>query len=85
MYNPESDNIDSESSVSKTIEHNHVNIMTSHASKGLEYKHVIAVGFNIGNSISRDHEELTNLWYVTFTRAKESLHIFSVEAEKNQY
>ena len=59
-----------------------VNIMTMHASKGLEFKTVIILGMNEGTCPSRhmlsnpdDIKEERRLFYVAMTRAKENLFI----------
>lgn len=59
-----------------------VNIMTMHASKGLEFKTVIIIGANEGTCPSRhmmenpeDIKEERRLFYVAMTRAKENLFI----------
>lgn len=59
-----------------------VTLMTVHASKGLEYKHVFVVGmeeelFPSSRSLNseRDLEEERRLFYVAITRAKETCHI----------
>jgi DNA helicase-2/ATP-dependent DNA helicase PcrA len=61
---------------------NKVTLMTVHASKGLEFKHVFIVGmeeelFPSARSLSseRDLEEERRLFYVAITRAKETCHI----------
>lgn len=56
-----------------------VNLLTLHASKGLEFSHVFIIGANMGNipmsgRISDEPEEL-RLFYVGITRAKEHLEI----------
>jgi DNA helicase-2/ATP-dependent DNA helicase PcrA len=59
-----------------------VTLMTVHASKGLEYKHVFVVGMEeelfpssrVLNS-ERELEEERRLFYVAITRAKETCHI----------
>ncbi|MBN1462895.1 MAG: exodeoxyribonuclease V subunit gamma [Paludibacteraceae bacterium] len=59
-----------------------VTLMTVHASKGLEYKHIFVVGmeeelFPSSRSLNseRDLEEERRLFYVAITRAKETCHI----------
>ncbi|MDR3706095.1 MAG: exodeoxyribonuclease V subunit gamma [Paludibacteraceae bacterium] len=63
-------------------DNNRVTLMTVHASKGLEFKHVFIVGmeeelFPSARSLSseRDLEEERRLFYVAITRAKETCHI----------
>ena len=60
-----------------------VKLMTIHASKGLEFKHVFVVGLEQGLFPSQrdgqqnkhEQEEERRLCYVAFTRAKEKLHL----------
>jgi len=63
-------------------DNNRVTLMTVHASKGLEFKHVFIVGmeeelFPSARALSseRDLEEERRLFYVAITRAKETCHI----------
>ena len=59
-----------------------VNVMTMHASKGLEFKVVIILNANQGvipgskACRERDYEEERRVYYVALTRAKEYLHVF---------
>ncbi len=60
---------------------NGVRLMTVHASKGLEFKHVFVVGMEqdlfphreLGPNENRDKEEERRLFYVALTRAKEKI------------
>jgi superfamily I DNA/RNA helicase/DNA polymerase III epsilon subunit-like protein len=65
---------------------NHVNLMTAHASKGLEFKQVIIVNFHFNTYGLRPTEEEYNiykyLWYVACSRAMESLHIFAEQGKQ---
>ena len=58
---------------------NHVNLMTIHSSKGLEYKNIFLVGLEenlfpsqMSLSTRKDLEEERRLFYVAITRAKEN-------------
>lgn len=63
----------------------HVNILTIHSSKGLEFKKVLCINFHF-NTFSRqptkeDYNIFKFLWYVAFTRAINKLIIY-VDTEK---
>ncbi len=61
---------------------NHINLITMHNSKGLEFRIVFIINANQGIIPSsralrdRDFEEERRVFYVAMTRAKERLHIF---------
>ncbi len=59
-----------------------VTLMTVHASKGLEFRHVFITGLEEGlfphrrmNESAKDDEEERRLFYVALTRAKEKVHL----------
>ena len=58
----------------------HVNILTSHSSKGLEFKKVLVVNYQLktfSTTISNyDYEKFKYLWYVTLSRAIHKLIIY---------
>jgi superfamily I DNA/RNA helicase len=58
---------------------NGVNLLTLHASKGLEFSHVFIIGANMGNmplsSKSSEEPEELRLFYVGITRARNHLEI----------
>ena len=64
---------------------NSISLSTMHSSKGLEYKVVYIIDANEGITphhkavLPADIEEERRLFYVAMTRAKESLHIYSVK------
>lgn len=64
----------------------HVNLMTIHGSKGLEFKKVIVLNFHT-NTFGRvptleDYNKFKYLWYVALSRAKEEL-VLCVDNTKN--
>ena len=66
--------------------HNAINVMTAHASKGLEFKCVFIIGLQEGlfphhKSMSCNIEEERRLMYVAMTRAKERLYMCTVSTE----
>jgi hypothetical protein len=62
------------------IKENHVNLLTIHSSKGLEFKKVIVINFHLTtfsrNPTVEDYNTFKYLWYVAFTRAIENLIIY---------
>ena len=82
-FNGFMDNISLNTAISDASGNNDsVNIMTMHASKGLEFKTVIIIGANEGTCPSRrmlstpnEIKEERRLFYVAMTRAKENLFI----------
>lgn len=74
---------DQDSLGSNTKDSNTTKLMTIHASKGLEFKHVFVVGLEQGLFPSQrddtknkhEDEEERRLCYVAFTRAKDQLHV----------
>ena len=65
---------------------NKIQVLTIHASKGLEFEHVIIEGVS-KNKIPHkwgDTDEETRLFYVGITRAKESLQFIAHEQENSQ-
>lgn len=74
---------DQDSLGSNKKDSNTVKLMTIHASKGLEFKHVFVVGLEQGlfpserddSKNKHEDEEERRLCYVAFTRAKEILHV----------
>jgi len=62
------------------IKENHVNIITSHGSKGLEFKKTLVINFHF-NTYSRkptedEYIKFKYLWYVSLSRAMEKLIIY---------
>jgi thymidine kinase len=68
------------------IKHNHVNILTSHGSKGLEFKKVLVINYHLTTFSKKPSEKEYNnfkyLWYVTLTRAINKLIIY---IDKDKY
>lgn len=72
----------SEVSENGSVENSGIQMMTIHASKGLEFKAVIVIGCEesiLPSQRSDDEEEEYRLAYVAFTRAKKDLYILSSE------
>jgi len=59
---------------------NHVNILTSHSSKGLEFKKVLVVNYQLQTFSTKitnyEYEQFKYLWYVTLSRAIHKLIIY---------
>jgi len=71
------DGHESRSGKNQTRAANHVNVMTCHGSKGLEFKMVIVINFHL-NTYSRvpteeEYNEHKYLWYVALSRAIDKL------------
>lgn len=68
-----------EDSISMEDEDNKVNLLTLHASKGLEFSHIFIIGANMGNmpisSKREEEEEEARLFFVGLTRAKNYIEI----------
>ena len=66
------------------IEGELISIMSVHAAKGLEFSHLFVIGMEeeffplLGDGC--DMEEERRLWYVAFTRAKETLTLSTVQS-----
>jgi hypothetical protein len=68
------------------VKANHINILTAHSSKGLEFKKVLCINYHL-KTFSRmptkeDYNIFKYLWYVAFTRAINKLIIY-VDEDKN--
>lgn len=66
-----------------TLEDGHVNLMTIHGAKGLEFDRVFLLnfqqkGFGI-EPTQEDHQNFKYLWYVGMTRAKKELRIYTFD------
>ena len=64
----------------------HINILTIHGSKGLEFKKVLCINFHFTTFSRKPSEEQYNIfkyfWYVAFTRAINKLIIYVDETKK---
>lgn len=76
---------------SKNIDFDAVTLSTMHSSKGLEYKVVFIIDVNEGiipykkSLLDEDNiEEERRMFYVAITRAKEYLHIYSIDERYNK-
>lgn len=67
------------------IKEGHINLLTIHGSKGLEFKKVILLNFHLATMgripTQEKYNEYKYLWYVGITRAKDELSIF-IEEDK---
>ena len=81
----DSESIDFDKNENIQIEEDHVNILTSHGSKGLEFKKVLVVNYHFTTFSKIPSESEYNnfkyLWYVTLTRAIDKMVIY-VDSEK---
>ena len=85
-----SSTVSKEDSIEDSTDFEGINIMTVHASKGLEFDCVflpdLISGYFPGNSAADDSnnlEEERRLFYVALTRAKNNLYLYSVNNKKN--
>ncbi len=79
-YYKDTENINFDNNDKIEIKENHVNILTSHSSKGLEFKKVLVINYHFTTFSKRpsesDYNNFKYLWYVTFTRAIDKLIIY---------
>ena len=84
-YFDDSDNIREENK-NKKIKEGYVNILTSHGSKGLEFKKVLVINYHFNTMTTTpteiDYDRFKYLWYVTLTRAIDKMVIY-VDSSKN--
>lgn len=82
--NADNDNFDNKTNFKR--ENEHVNLLTIHTSKGLEFKYVFLINFHFTTMTRRPNIEKYNeykyLWYVGASRAKDELTIY-VDESKN--
>jgi DNA helicase-2/ATP-dependent DNA helicase PcrA len=74
--------------ITELLDGQNINLMTVHASKGLEFDNVAIVSANEFESSSADENknaEKRRLMYVAVTRAKNNLHIFSTKFNRFGY
>jgi len=67
------------------IKENYINILTCHSSKGLEFKKVLVINYHL-TSFSKtpteyEYNNFKYMWYVAFTRAMETLIIYTDETK----
>ena len=79
-YFKDNDNHNHDNNEKIEIKENHVNLLTIHSSKGLEFKKVIVINYHLTTFSRTPTEEYYNIfkymWYVAFTRAIENLIIY---------
>lgn len=82
-YFKDDNNINFDNNEKIEIKENHVNILTCHSSKGLEFKKVLVINYHLSTFGRRptktDYNIFKYLWYVAFTRAIETLIIYTQE------
>jgi DNA helicase-2/ATP-dependent DNA helicase PcrA len=68
----------------------YIRLYTFHGSKGLEFERVIILNVNEGitpskkASTSEELQEERRMFYVAMTRAKDHLHLFSIQRRRNE-
>lgn len=82
-FNIDNENVQLNSKKKIPIIKNHVNLLTIHSSKGLEFKKTLILNYHL-TTYSRhpsleEYKEFEYLWYVALTRAKEKLIIYMLE------
>lgn len=64
---------------------NGIFLSTVHSVKGMEFSHVFILGENWQNKRGPELEEERRLYYVAMSRARETLHLFSLQNNKNPH
>ena len=85
FFDDVNDNINIKGDDKIVIKPNHINLLTIHGSKGLEFKKVIAINFHfytfgITPSIE-DYNRFRYLWYVATSRAKDFLTLITLKSK----
>jgi hypothetical protein len=79
-YYKDGNNIDFDNNDKIEAKEGHVNILTAHSSKGLEFKKVLIINYHFETFSKKptleDYNKFKYLWYVAFTRAKNELIIY---------
>ena len=65
--------------------HNGLFLATAHAVKGLEFDHVFVLGDSWREGAGAAMEDERRLYYVAMSRARETLHLFSLAASTNPH
>jgi ATP-dependent DNA helicase RecQ len=60
-------------------------LATAHAVKGLEFDHVFILGDNWNKGVHAEIEDERRLYYVSMSRARETLHLFSLASCPNPH
>ena len=70
----------------KQIIENHINLLTVHGSKGLEFKKTFVINYHVTTysclPTEEQYEDFKYLWYVALTRAKEKLIIYILKDKR---
>jgi len=86
-YFKDDNNINFDNNEKIEVKENHVNILTCHSSKGLEFKKVLVINYHLSTFSRRptktDYNIFKYLWYVAFTRAIETLIIYTQKYNEN--
>lgn len=64
---------------------NGIFLSTVHSVKGLEFDHVFVVGDSWQQKLGAELEEERRLYYVSMSRARETLHLFSLQHQENPH
>lgn len=64
---------------------NGIFLSTVHSVKGMEFDHVFILGENWQNKRGPEFEEERRLYYVAMSRARETLHLLSLQNNKNPH
>jgi hypothetical protein len=80
-YFKDDDNVNYDNNEKIETKEDHINILTCHSSKGLEFKKVLVINYHLTTfgrmPTKSDYNNFKYMWYVAFTRAMEDLIIYT--------